>query len=213
VEPRLPGVIKVLLCGLDINRDNIALVLVQPDLVQDEHGVSKVVFTVRFADRIPTTTVHAGVDRALKILKEVAAKTRLFLVGVDSSSLGIYIAENLKQALHPLGVWTRLFEITASGEPSWRKGVYRVSRLDLLMHASGLIHERRVIIPTDCLGLINELNGLEVQITRARNVTVVPVGGEDDLTMALSLALWLSRELPPDTIALGPQGPRLREPI
>ena len=193
LKPTL-GPVVLARVGIDFGSSDIGVVITEPKLCEvgtEDRFELRITHFVRFAELIPFTRVDEGMERAAEIVRKVILKAFRAEVFVDASSLGRYASAILREKLRTTTARLWEVQITSAGTPVEKGLTWRVPRLALLENLSGLVAMGGVVIPRECTLLIAQLKSLRARVSEARRLSVEPgPGADDDLVMALALAVW-----------------------
>jgi len=194
VVMRTMGPVVLARIGIDFGAGDIAVVVTEPKLVEtgtEDVLELRITHFTRFAELIPFSRVEEGMDRTAEIVRKVALRAWRTEVFVDASSLGRYASTILREKLRETGARIVEVQITSGGTPVEKGPVWRVPRLVLLENLSGMIATGGLVIPGELTLLVHQLKSLRARISAARRLSVEPgPGADDDLVMALALAVW-----------------------
>jgi len=177
---------------VDFGAADIAVAVTEPKLVEvgtEDFPELRITHYVRFAEMISFSRVEDGMERLADVVGGVALRALRTEVFVDASSLGRYATALLRGKLHETGARVFEVQITSAGTPVEKGPVWRVPRLALLENVAGMLATGGIVIPRECQALISQLKSLRARISEARRLSVEPVQ-DDDLVMALALAVW-----------------------
>lgn len=160
-------------------------------------------FLVRHLERLPLGTGYPAVVehvRAMFEAKELAGAT----LAVDQTGVGRPVVDLLRQAK---GKWRKLLPVTiTAGQAATRDGAgWRVPKIELVSAMQVALQDRRLKVAADlpfAAVLVEELKNFKVRITPAMNEQFGSWrdGQNDDLVLALGIAVWAAVQVRPGTL-------------